>query len=133
MMQQVEKRSHREVPNEEINMKTCPKEYVLAVGDALNAFTGKWKLFIIGALIPGKQRFSELEKNIPKINPRMLSKELRDLEANGIVKRKVNDSLPVSVEYELTPSGYAMRLMFDSMIDWGIQHRAWCMPEKTLV
>jgi len=130
MIQEVETRSHREVPKEELNMKTCPKQYVLAVGDALNAFTGKWKLFIIGALIPGKQRFSELEKNIPKINPRMLSKELRDLEANGIVKRKVNDSLPVSVEYELTPSGYAMREMFDSMIDWGIKHRAWCMPGK---
>lgn len=83
-----------------------------------------------GADTGGKQRFSELEKNIPKINPRMLSKELRDLEANGIVKRKVNDSLPVSVEYELTPSGYAMRLMFDSMIDWGMQHRAWSMPGK---
>jgi len=129
-MIQIEKCSREEIPNEEISFSNCPREYVLAINDAMNAFTGKWKLAIIGALISGKQRFSALEKTIPKINPRMLSKELRDLEANGILKRRVNDSLPVAVECELTPSGYAMRPMFEAMIDWGIKHRAWCMPEK---
>ena len=51
-------------------------------------YNGKWKSAIMASLFFGKKRYSELEKEIPKINPRMLSKELRDLEANGIVTRK---------------------------------------------
>jgi len=52
----------------------------------------------------------------------MLSKELRDLEANGIVTRRVYDTIPVSVEYELTKSGHAFRTVIDVMLEWGLQH-----------
>lgn len=105
------------------DIKSCPKEYRLAINDALNVFTGKWKLQVIVALVSGKRRFNEIEKNIPGISPKMLTKELRDLEINGIVTRNVMNTVPPSVEYELTPSGYAMRNMFDAMINWGLQHR----------
>ena len=58
----------------------CPMNYVLAVNDTLNVINGKWKLPIIGSLLFEKKRFTEIQKNIGKITPRMLSKELKELE-----------------------------------------------------
>lgn len=101
----------------------CPREYRLALKDSLNVLDGKWKLQVLGALITGKRRFSEIEKSIPQINPRMLSRELKDLENNGILHRKTHDNTPVTVEYELTPSGKRLQTIFEAMIQWGIEHR----------
>lgn len=105
------------------NVKRCADSYVMAINDTMNVVSGKWKLPIIGALLFGKKRFKELEKNIPKITPRMLSKELRDLEANGIVTRTVRDTIPVAVEYELTVSGQSLTKVLDVMVEWGLEHR----------
>lgn len=105
------------------NVKKCPVSYVLAVQDTLNAFQGKWKMPIIGTLLFGKKRFKEIEREIPKITPRMLSQELKDLEANGIISRNVYNTIPVTVEYELTESGEQLHKVIDSMIEWGLQHR----------
>ncbi|RYY26238.1 MAG: transcriptional regulator, partial [Sphingobacteriaceae bacterium] len=55
--------------------------------------------------------------------PRMLSKELKELEINGIVERQVYNRVPVLIEYRLTPSGKNITGVIDSMIDWGMQHR----------
>ncbi|MBL0032991.1 MAG: helix-turn-helix transcriptional regulator, partial [Bacteroidetes bacterium] len=66
--------------SELVKVKKCSGEFVLAVNDTMNVLNGKWKLPIIGSLLYGKKRFKELEKEIPKITPRMLSKELKDLE-----------------------------------------------------
>ena len=104
-------------------VKKCPAEYVLAVNDTLNVLQGKWKLPIISSLIFGKKRFKEIEKGIPKITPRMLSKELKELEVNGIVTRTVYNTIPVTVEYELTKSGSSLDDVMDAMITWGLQHR----------
>lgn len=103
--------------------KKCSATFVLAVNDAVNVINGKWKLPIIGSLLFGKKRFKDLERDIPKITPRMLSKELRDLEVNGMITRKVYDSTPVMIEYELTKSGESFKDVLDVMIDWGLQHR----------
>lgn len=103
--------------------KQCAGNYVLAINDTMNVVSGKWKLPIIGALLFGKKRFKELERNIPKITPRMLSKELRDLEVNGIVTRTVHNSVPVTVEYELTRSGQSLTKVLDVMVEWGLEHR----------
>src|ERR1035438_3819465 len=103
--------------------KSCSTEFVLAINDTINVISGKWKLPIIGSLLYGKKRFKELERDIPKITPRMLSKELKDLEANGIVKRTVYDSMPVTVEYELTKSGHSLNQVIEPMIGWGLQLR----------
>jgi DNA-binding HxlR family transcriptional regulator len=103
--------------------KSCPIQYVLAVNDTLNVITGKWKLPIIGSLIFDKKRFTEIQRNIPKITARMLSKELKELEMNSIIIRTVYDTIPVSVEYELTPSGKKIGEVMDKMLEWGIQHR----------
>lgn len=104
--------------------KSCPIQFVLAMQDTLNVISGKWKLQIIGSLLFGKsRRFTEIQRTIPRITPRMLSKELKELELNGIVKRTVHDTIPVLVEYELTESARQLQEVMDSMITWGISHR----------
>ena len=103
--------------------KACPIQFVLAVNDTLNVISGKWKLPIIGSLLFEKRRFTDIQRNIPKITPRMLSKELKDLEMNGMVKRTVYDTTPISVEYELTESAKSLGDVLDKMLEWGLQHR----------
>jgi len=105
------------------DFKACPIQYVLHMNDALNVISGKWKLPIIGSVLFGKKRFTEIQRNIPKITPRMLSKELKELELNGMIVRKVYNSIPVTVEYELTESGKSITEVLDKMIEWGIKHR----------
>lgn len=104
-------------------VKKCPTSYVLAINDTLNAIQGKWKMPIIAVLLFGKKRFKEIEREIPKITPRMLSQELKDLEMNGIVKRTVYDTTPVTIEYEITPSGEQLHDVLEAMIRWGLAHR----------
>ena len=104
-------------------IKECPHSFVMAVNDTMNVLTGKWKLPIMASLIFGKKRFKEIEREIPKITPRMLSKELRELELNGIVKRTVHDSFPVIIEYEFTQSGRSIKTVLDAMVEWGLAHR----------
>ena len=70
-----------------------------------------------------KYRFNELQKKIPHITPRMLSKELKELELNGVVKRAVYNTVPVTVEYELTSSGFRLKELIAAMIQWGVAHR----------
>jgi len=101
----------------------CTGEFIMAVNDTMNVLNGKWKIPIIAVLLYGKRRFTEMEKAIPKINPRMLSKELRDLENNGIVKRTVQNTVPVTIEYELTESGYCFKKVLNVMLEWGLEHR----------
>ena len=115
------------------SVKKCSGEFVLAVNDTMNVLNGKWKLPIIGSLLYGKKRFKELEREIPKITPRMLSKELKDLEVNGIVTRTVYNTIPVTVEYELTESGNTLNTVLDAMIGWGLQHRKMVIGKKEKV
>lgn len=113
------------------NVKSCSTEYILAVNDTLNVLSGKWKLPIIGTLLFGKKRFKEIERCIPNITARMLSKELKELELNGLITRTVYASIPVCIEYELTKSGKSLTMVLDSMAVWGLRHRKLTMvPEK---
>lgn len=111
-------------------VKRCSATFILAVNDTINVISGKWKLPIISALLFGKKRFKDIEREIPKITPRMLSKELRDLEVNGIVTRTVFDTVPVSVRYELTESGKSFQKVLDVMLEWGLEHRKNVIGEK---
>jgi DNA-binding HxlR family transcriptional regulator len=97
--------------------------FVLPVRDTLDIINGKWKLPIIGALMFGNKRFKELQRHIPRITPRMLSKELRELEMNQLVKRTVYDTIPVSVEYELTKHGRSLQQVMKALYEWGTVHR----------
>ena len=93
------------------------------VNDALDVLNGKWKLPIIIALSFGNKRFSEMSKEIPRITDRMLSKELRDMEMNNLVKRTVHDSIPVVVEYSLTEYGHSLDTVIVALRKWGMEHR----------
>lgn len=104
-------------------IRSCPRQYVLAINDTLNVVSGKWKLPIIASLMFEKRRFSEIQSNIGGITPRMLSKELKDLEMNGIVLRKALPATSSRFEYELTKSGAQIVKVLDVMIDWGLTHR----------
>lgn len=104
-------------------IKKCPVQFVLAVNDTINVIKGKWKLPILGSLLFEKKRFTEIQRNIPKITPRMLSKELKELELNGMITRTVYNTIPVSVEYELTNSGKSISDLLEKMAEWGLNHR----------
>jgi len=105
------------------DIKKCSVQYILAVNDTLNVLSGKWKLSIIGSLHFGKKRFKDLQHDISAITPRMLSKELKELELNSIIKRTVYDTTPVKVEYELTESGHSLNDVLEAMLEWGVAHR----------
>lgn len=111
-----------------LEVKKCPKQFVLAINDTLNVISGKWKLPIIASLLYGKTRFKDIQENVGKITPRMLSKELKELELNGVVKRTVYDSIPVRIEYTLTTSGESIVKVLDAMVDWGVEHRSTVLP-----
>ena len=96
---------------------------LLPVTDALYVLSGKWKLPILITLSFGNKRFGEIAKEIPKITDRMLSKELRELEANQMVTRTVYDSVPVIVEYSLTEYGSSLDSVIKELHKWGTQHR----------
>jgi DNA-binding HxlR family transcriptional regulator len=105
-------------------------QYILPVRDTLDILSGKWKLPIIGALMNGKKRFKEMERQIPKITARMLSKELKELEMNQLVKRTVFATIPVTVEYELTPYGSSLKEVLIVLGNWGIKHRSRIMGTR---
>lgn len=99
------------------------KRAMLPVRDVLELLSGKWKLPIIISLMEGNKRFSEMARGIEGITDKMLSKELRDLEANQLVKRTVYDAVPVVVEYSITEYGLSLKSVISEMWKWGTQHR----------
>ncbi len=102
----------------EINGKRyhCPVELVIEL------ISGKWKLLILRELMGGTKRFSELQRNIPGITQKMLTKQLRELEKAGLIDRKVYPEVPPKVEYSLTPLGRSLEKIFDAMHEWGIKY-----------
>jgi DNA-binding HxlR family transcriptional regulator len=93
------------------------------VRDSLDVLNGKWKLPIIVALTFGEKRFTEITKEVHGITDRMLSKELRDLELNGLVRRNIEESYPVKVTYQLTEHSKSLQSVIDSLKNWGILHK----------
>ena len=93
------------------------------VRDSLDILNGKWKLPIIVALTFGEKRFTEIAKEVHGITDRMLSKELRDLELNGLVTRNIEETYPVKVTYSLTPHSKTLKSVIGSLKNWGILHK----------
>jgi DNA-binding HxlR family transcriptional regulator len=93
------------------------------VRDSLDILNGKWKLPIIIALTFGEKRFTEIALEVHGITDRMLSKELRDLELNGLVMRNIQDTYPVKVTYALTDHSKTLRPVINSLKNWGILHK----------
>ena len=103
------------IPNKKIKVseKTC------SLRDVLDIIGGKWSMPIIYILSKGKMRFKELERSVEGINTRMLVKELKNMEANGIVTREVFPTVPPTVEYTLTHKGEKLLPSIISLHKWG--------------
>ncbi|HLW42637.1 MAG TPA: helix-turn-helix domain-containing protein [Flavobacterium sp.] len=102
-------------------IESCAKAK-LAIRDTLDIVGGKWKLVLISVLRSGKKGFNELSREAG-ISPRILSKELQELEMNGLVNREVCNTKPVTVQYELTEYSETLNEVLGAMEKWGYQHR----------
>lgn len=98
----------------------CPKKiYHVAVEATLDVIGGKWKSIILCHLGGGAMRTSEFRRAIPNVSQRVLTKQLRKLERDKIIKRKVYGQMPPEVEYSLTEEGRSLRQILVAMSDWG--------------
>ena len=95
----------------------CPVETtLLLIGD-------KWKVMILRDLMTGTKRFGALRRSIPAISQKLLTQQLRAMEADGLVHREVYAEVPPRVEYSLTETGESLRPVLDAMSVWGRQYQ----------
>ena len=110
-----------------VSEKSC------SLRDVLDIIGGKWSMPIIYILSKGKMRFMEIERSVEGINTRMLVKELKNMEANGIVTREVFPTVPPTVEYALTEKGAKLLPSIVSLHQWGEEFAnglKWCVIWK---
>jgi DNA-binding HxlR family transcriptional regulator len=107
---------------ENITKEQC-RSSLNSISDAMFVIGGKWKLRIILALTEGDKRFNELQRMIDGISAKVLSTELKDLELNGFVRRRVFTGSPVVVEYELTDYAETLKPVLKSLSEWGAKHK----------
>lgn len=98
------------------------KEYCYAVEAALDELGGKWKPLILYVLIDGKLRFNEINKLLPSITQRMLTKQLRELENDNLIHREVYAEVPPKVEYSLTEKGHSVIPVLEAICQWGKEY-----------
>jgi DNA-binding HxlR family transcriptional regulator len=111
-----------------------PRHRMLAMQDAMAVLGGKWKIQLIGALaFSGKRRFSELLRDVEGIGPKMLSKELHDLETNQLITRTVLQTKPITVEYAMTEYGGSLCSVINEIVTWGVAHRERIMKGHLVV
>jgi DNA-binding HxlR family transcriptional regulator len=101
---------------------TKTSSYRCPVEATLDVIGGKWKVLILWWIRDGVLRFGELRRQIPGISERMLTQQLRELEDDGVVRRKVYSEVPPKVEYSLTSYGKSLRPITKLMCDWGKRH-----------
>ena len=100
------------------SLPACPVETTLMlIGD-------KWKVLILRDLMPGTRRFGELKKSIGSVSQKVRTAQLRDMEAKGLVSRKVYAEVPPRVEYSLTDLGKSLKPILDAMWVWGEGYQA---------
>ena len=102
----------------------CPVEATLEL------IGGKWKGIVLFHLLDGKMRFSELMRAIGFVTQRMLTKQLRELEASGLVKRIVYAEVPPRVEYELTKEGKSLKSILVALKKWGENHAVKLLKQR---
>ena len=99
-----------------------PKIYHCPVEAAVDVIGGKWKPLILWWLQQRTWRFAELRRQIPGITEKMLTQQLRELEADGIVNRRIYPTVPPKVEYSLTQYGLSLKRALRAICDWGRNH-----------
>lgn len=98
-------------------LPTCPVEITMGlIGD-------KWKVLIIRDLLTGTKRFGELKKSLSGITQKVLTNNLRQMETSGLILRKVYAEVPPKVEYSLSDTGFSLKPILDSMVEWGNEYR----------
>ena len=103
-------------------IKACGQK-ILAINDTMDIINGKWKISIIACLCYQPMRYSELLKQVHGISGKMLSRELKELEANELIQRNVLATSPVTVEYNITEYGASLKDLTQVIADWGLKHR----------
>ncbi|AZV57354.1 helix-turn-helix domain-containing protein [Clostridium sp. AWRP] len=99
------------------DLPACPVETTLSlIGD-------KWKVLIIRDLLTGTKRFGELKKSVGSISQKVLTQNLRQMEQDGLVNRKVYAEVPPRVEYSLTSLGFSLKPILDVMWSWGEEYK----------
>ncbi|MBF4472640.1 winged helix-turn-helix transcriptional regulator [Flavobacterium sp. HJJ] len=100
------------------------KQKSLALRDAIELLSGKWKFCIIQNLLSNKtMRFKDLQETVVGITPKVLSKELQQLEQNKLVIRTVNDTKPVTVSYAVTKHAHETQPVINALLEFGTKHR----------
>jgi DNA-binding HxlR family transcriptional regulator len=105
-----------EAKAENYSRLTCEVETTLKV------IGGRWKVLIIRELMVGIKRFGELQRALDGITQKMLTQQLREMEEDGIIARKVYPQIPPKVEYSLTPLGESLQPILYAMHEWGVKH-----------
>lgn len=104
----------------------CNVKFIVALKNAMNVINGKWKLAIVATMIKQPRRFNEIERLLQGITPRMISKELKELELNNVVD-KIDSLDPESgrmtAMYDLTESGRRLEKLMVQMAVWGQEHK----------
>lgn len=98
-------------------LPACPVETTLTL------ISDKWKVLILRDLMSGTKRFGELRKSIGHVTQKVLTSQLRQMEASGLLTRKVYAEVPSRVEYTLTELGYSLKPILDAMWDWGTEYK----------
>lgn len=98
------------------------KSYQCPVEAALDVIGGKWKPLILWALGDRVLRFNELQKGLPGVNTKMLTKQLRELEEDGIITRTVYPEVPPRVEYAITDFGRTLIPILQALCNWGAEY-----------
>lgn len=114
-----------------MDLKKSP--YNCPVEAALDVIGGKWKALIIWQLKRDTLRFTEIMGRMPMVSPRMLTKQLRELEENGVVLRRMYSEVPPRVEYSLTTLGLSVVPVLDSLCSWGTEYltcNGYSIPKK---
>lgn len=99
-------------------LPACPVETTLTL------ISDKWKVLIIRDLLGGTRRFSELRRSIGRISQKVLTSNLRQMEDDGLIHRKVYAEVPPRVEYSLTDTGQILKPVIDAMWNWGEGYKA---------
>lgn len=100
--------------------------YQCPIEATVDVIAGKWKIVILRYLLDGTMRFNELHRRLPGVTQQMLTKQLRELEADGIITRTIYPVVPPRVEYAMTDLGRSLRPILMQMLDWGqmyIEHK----------
>lgn len=110
-----------EIKGKEIVFKHKSKTFHCPMDLTMDYIGGKWKTVVLWYLIKKTRRFSELKKLIPAITEKMLSLQLKQLESNGLIRKKIFAEVPPRVEYSLSPEGETMIPVLKAMSAWGMK------------